>query len=243
MKLQNQDQHRLWSFYQNRHAHSFGGAHARLDFIVNDAMRRGCRGASARVLNIGAGDGYLESRGRQLEWHMYTLDPDDETIRRLRAAGVRAFQGVIEKMPFEADFFDAVVASEVLEHLKPAQLDAGLQEVSRVLKPAGWFLGTVPFQEDLALNMVLCPHCGQVFHRWGHAAAFDAGKLEARLAPFFGVVQLQVRAFVSLRRRKLPQKLKGLVRLALGRFGAAIAAPNIYFAARKVPPGKRAAVG
>lgn len=241
MKLQSEGQHKLWSFYQNRHAHSFCGAHARLDYIVRDAVRRGCRSGWARVLNIGAGDGYLEMRGRQLEWHMYTLDPDDETTRRLRAAGVQAFQGVIEKMPFETDFFDSVVASEVLEHLKPAQLDAGLREVSRVLKPTGWFLGTVPFQEDLTLNTVMCPHCGQVFHRWGHEAAFDAGKLENRLKPYFGVVQLQVRAFVSMHGRKLPEKLKGLVRLALGRCGAAIAAPNLYFAARKTPARKREA--
>src|SRR3712207_7275576 len=48
-----------------------------------------------------------------------------------------------------------------------------LDEVRRVLKSGGRFIGTVPYREDLPANEVMCPHCSSTFRRWGHEQSFD----------------------------------------------------------------------
>ena len=109
----------IWKHYQNINPESFDGAKARLDHIIKDISRR--KNASIpRVLNIGVGNGYLEKKMQKLGWKVFSLDPDEKTIKRLVDIGIQAEQGYIEKMPFEASSVDFVVASEVLEHLDRA---------------------------------------------------------------------------------------------------------------------------
>jgi len=74
--------------------------------------------------------------------------------------------------------FDAVFMIEVLEHLLPEDIDKGLSEVWRVLKPKGYLVITVPYKEDLLKNMIICPECGAVFHRSQHLQTFDESKVK-----------------------------------------------------------------
>jgi hypothetical protein len=57
------------------------------------------------------------------------------------------------------------------------------------------FMGTVPANEDLRLNSVICPCCGKVFHRWGHVRSFSEKSLRATLASGFATVQVDDRFF------------------------------------------------
>ena len=109
------------------------------------------------------------------------LDPSAATIEKLIAEGIAGKVGSIASMPYDDGQFDAVFCSEVLEHLDDDSLGPGLAEVARVLAPGGYLIGTVPFREDLAAAMVVCPDCGKVFHRWGHHRAFDKDSLRAAL--------------------------------------------------------------
>ncbi|GAB4570708.1 MAG: hypothetical protein Kow0077_05450 [Anaerolineae bacterium] len=56
--------------------------------------------------------------------------------------GITLTQGNIYHLPFADDYFDAVILSEILEHV--ADDVAGLREVWRVLKPGGVVAITVP---------------------------------------------------------------------------------------------------
>jgi SAM-dependent methyltransferase len=145
---------------------------------------------------------------------------------------VQGHVGYIERMEFGAHTFDAVVASEVLEHLHDEQRAAGLAEVARVLKPGGWFLGTVPYNESLKAGDVVCPCCGTLFHRWGHQKSFTEQTLRGELSGHFAVRELRRTAFVSYRDRSLPGKCKSLARLILARWGQMIAVPSLYWAAQ-----------
>lgn len=136
-------------------------------------------------------------------------------------------------MPFRDASFEFVVASEVLEHLGDDQRVIGIREAVRVLSHRGWFLGTVPYREDLLLNQVICPRCGEVFHRWGHRKSFDMNIVRSELSPLFNDVLVRKTAFVAFRGRTFFGMIKSFLRLILARYGAAIAAPSIYFAARK----------
>ncbi|USN54840.1 MAG: class I SAM-dependent methyltransferase [Candidatus Peribacteria bacterium] len=48
-----------------------------------------------------------------------------------------------ETLPFADESFDSILASEVFEHV--FELDAVLDELSRVLKPGGFLVSTTPF--------------------------------------------------------------------------------------------------
>jgi ubiquinone/menaquinone biosynthesis C-methylase UbiE len=50
--------------------------------------------------------------------------------------------GMIEKLPYEDEFFDFVMAKHVLEH--SSDLNGTMQEIARVLKPQGYLLFAVP---------------------------------------------------------------------------------------------------
>lgn len=226
------NQKNIWEYFQNRHTDVFEGGKDRMDYIVKEMSRKKTT-SKPRVLNIGAGNGYLESRLNRLKWRVYSLDPDRETIKRLSKKGIMAFQGTMEKMPFDDRSFDFVIASEVIEHLNKTQFQDGLAETERVLKDRGWFIGTVPYCEDLSLNEVVCPRCQHVFHRWGHQRSFDLNLLRQELLRFFYDVRVKRKVFVSFRSRNLPGKIKGLVRIILGHYGVKVAVPNIYFTARK----------
>jgi len=225
-------QERIWRHYQNLAPESFAAAQPRLEFLVRQIARKS-QSARPRVLNVGIGSGHFERACRERGWNVHSLDPDEESCRRLAADGIVAQVGTIENMPAADAAFDFVVASEVLEHLSDAQRAAGLAEIARVLVPGGWFLGTTPYNEDLAAQQVVCPACGEVFHRWGHHASFLVADIRRELSRHFHVAEVRPTAFVAFRGRGLVGMVKSSLRVALARRGAMIAIPTIYFAARK----------
>jgi len=71
------------------------------------------------------------------------LDLDTPELRALGAADIFYDGG---SFPVEAGSFDAVLCSQVLEHIfTPAEF---LAEIHRVLRPGGWLLLTTPFAWD-----------------------------------------------------------------------------------------------
>jgi ubiquinone/menaquinone biosynthesis C-methylase UbiE len=160
----------IWDHFQNEGVDSFARANPRLEFLVRRLK------AGERALNIGVGSGALEHLASRKGVDIWTLDPNERAIERLRDAlpvGQRAQAGYSQEMPFPDGHFDAVIMSEVLEHLDEDVRQKTLDEAYRVLKPGGRFLGTVPARERLEDNAVVCPHCEHHFHRWGHQATFD----------------------------------------------------------------------
>ena len=226
------NQDRIWSYIQNYAAESFSGAKPRLDFLVRQ-MNRKTVSPCPCVLNIGAGDGYLERVIQQRGWSSYALDPDESTIRRLIKEGIKGYRGYVEEMPFVDEKFDFVIASEVLEHLTDEERHQGIREISRVLKPGGWFIGTVPYRENLSANEVVCPKCGEIFHRWGHKKSFDLRAIGDELAVLLYVSDIRRTAFVSFRERGFFEKIRGIFRVIMAKAGMEIAIPSIYFAAKK----------
>jgi len=60
--------------------------------------------------------------------------------------GLKYRVGRAENLPFKANFFDAVLASSVLEHTNDYKKT--LREISRVLKPRGVFHSATPLEGD-----------------------------------------------------------------------------------------------
>jgi SAM-dependent methyltransferase len=227
-----ENQERIWKHFQNDAPASFDAAVPRLNYLLKQIGHLS-KHAKPTVLNIGVGSGYFERQALSSGWRVYALDPDGDTMARLAREGVAAHQGRIEKIPLESATFDFVVASEVLEHLTVSQRAAGLQEIARVLKPGGWFLGTVPYEEDLAAGQVVCPDCGIVFHRWGHLMSFTRDSMARELAPHFQNIRVSRTAFVDFS-RGLGGNVKSLLRLILAKCGQQIAVPSILWRVQKL---------
>lgn len=226
-------QDKIWDHFQTTRVDSFDHARGRYVAMVG-AVRRAHGAAAGRVLNIGIGAGGVERLLAERGWQVSSLDPSQAAVDAMARTGVDARCGWAQAMPFDAASFDVVVASEVLEHLEPEIRTAALREIVRVLRPGGWFVGSVPHDEQLADQEVICPDCGKVFHRWGHVQSFDLERMRSVLVPHFEAVDCRRRSFVDWSRARTPlAALKAVAQSVLGRLGEPIASPSILFAARR----------
>jgi ubiquinone/menaquinone biosynthesis C-methylase UbiE len=92
-----------------------------------------------RILDIGSGP--LPSALAYLKCEIYCLDPlmplymDAGFPIHIYEQRVRFVFGFSENMPFEDDFFDAIISVNAIDHVDDFDLTA--QEIKRVLKPGG----------------------------------------------------------------------------------------------------------
>jgi SAM-dependent methyltransferase len=99
-----------------------------------------------RILDVGCGDGnfsiFLKKSCNADE--VYGIDVSEVGVKSSCKNGVIAFQVDIdkEKFPFHDNFFDAIYAGEIIEHLYDP--DHFLLEVYRCLRPNGIFIISTP---------------------------------------------------------------------------------------------------
>ncbi|MDQ3671233.1 MAG: class I SAM-dependent methyltransferase [Actinomycetota bacterium] len=99
-------------------------------------------GQGQQVLDLGCRSGALTRH--LLEGNdVVGIDVDRAALARAEELGITpVVADVDEPLPVESEAFDAVVAGELLEHVRfPSALVA---EVRRVLRPGGVFVGSVP---------------------------------------------------------------------------------------------------
>ena len=114
------------------------GAWARSDGPSAVAMSRAAvaQVEPGRVLEVGCG------RGEAAEWiaretgaEVIALDQSERMVELTRARGIDARVGDAQELPFEDESFDVVLAAWMLYHV--TDLDRGLAEIARVLRPGG----------------------------------------------------------------------------------------------------------
>jgi SAM-dependent methyltransferase len=223
-------QDRIWDYYQNDAADTFAGSHSRLSYLAHQLQ------PTCKVLDIGVGSGAFEDFASKRGLEVFALDPSDRSIVALQerlGLGDRARVGYSTAIPFPDDFFDAVVVSEVLEHLSDEVLDQSLAEIERVLARGGRLLGTVPARERLADQDVVCPDCGVRFHRWGHRQSFDSARITHLLGARFDVEKVYERRFVTWSTLNWKGRVAAAAQLALHSVGVKGGNTNIVFKARK----------
>lgn len=220
----------LWSHFQTERSDTFDLARKRLDVLVRRAEKLT---PGRDLLNIGCGNGYLETAAQQRHWRVVSVDPDQKSVERVKSLGIDARRGTVDSLPLPAASLDAVICTEVFEHLTPATLDAGLKEIQRVLRPGGFLLGTVPYRENLSDNQVFCPHCSRTFHRWGHHQSFDEAKLRSVLDRDFAVPTVKPVYFVPWALVGWKGKLLWFARFAFSLVGVYGSGANLFFVATR----------
>jgi len=68
--------------------------------------------------------------------------------------------------------FDAVFCLDVIEHV--SDLENAIKNIKQILRPGGILVATLPWKENIDVNMVVCPECHHKFHRIGHHHSFHS---------------------------------------------------------------------
>jgi 2-polyprenyl-3-methyl-5-hydroxy-6-metoxy-1,4-benzoquinol methylase len=225
-------QDKIWEAYQNDPELQVMGYWdgGRISFISKQVKD------VSRVLNIGVGVGTLEAILLNKGFDVYCLDPSETSISHLRmklGLGDKARAGYSQAIPFDDAFFECVIMTEVLEHLTDEILNSTLDEVFRVLNPGGVFIGSVPADECLMENLVICPKCGEHFHRWGHQQSYSRERLTKLLNLKFKNVNVQRMIFPDYKNLNWKGKFSAILRGIQARFDIKGTAQNFYFKAVK----------
>ena len=159
--------------------------------LTVDYRRLGVRPGD-RLLDLGCGFGRHAYQAARLGAEVVALDAGADELRTvldtfgamaeageidIDKARVGAVRGDAVRLPFPDDFFDRVIASEVLEHIP--EDEAAMAELTRVLRPGGSMAVTVP-------------RCGPEFVNWalsneyhdvpgGHVRIYRRSQLVGRL--------------------------------------------------------------
>lgn len=105
-----------------------------------------------RVLETGCGTGFYTEIFVKTGVELYAVDLAqnllDKAIEHCAGLGVHFKLCDVEDMPYEDDFFDAVIGIRVLHHF---DMPSAFKEINRVLKPGG----SIGFCEPNMLNPIL----------------------------------------------------------------------------------------
>ncbi len=97
-----------------------------------------------KILDVGCGGGFTSELLTKRGGKVYGLDPSTALIEtaknhaRANKLDIDYRVGVAELLPYEDEFFDAIVCVDVLEHV--GNLETAISEIKRVAKPGAIFL-------------------------------------------------------------------------------------------------------
>jgi len=148
------------------------------------------------VLEVGGGPGELAQRMQQeLGATVAFVDSSPRMVELARARGVDAQVGDVQDLPFEDGIFDTVVAAWMLYHVP--DLNRGLAEVARVLKPGGALIAVTNSVHHLSelRDLVAAPDM------WADAFSRENG--ESRLGRHFAHIdRFDMETVVTVRDRQ-----------------------------------------
>jgi ubiquinone/menaquinone biosynthesis C-methylase UbiE len=226
------NQDKIWDIYQNDDAFIDSGcpSNGRQHYIARQIPK------NSTVLNIGVGRGELEKILIDNKVNIFSLDPSKNTIEKLiKNLGMvdSAIVGYSQDIPFEENYFDFVIMSEVLEHLEDKVYFRTIAEVHRVLKSVGVFIGTVPANEILEHSMTICPCCENVFHRWGHEQTFTKNRIGQDFSELFDKVAVNRKYFGDLTKLNAKGKFVWVLKTIQSALDLKGGSQNFYFRASK----------
>lgn len=130
-----------------------------------------------KILDVGCGLGYfIEAAPSSLR--AVGLDANPQVVEHCRQKGLAAVLGGADRLPFqEADGFDGIMCSHLLEHIHDPAVVFG--EFSRVLPPGGLLIVRVP------------PFDASFYDDWTHVRPFTK-KCLGRLAAAHGFRPLRI---------------------------------------------------
>lgn len=106
-----------------------------------------------KILNIGFGSGFLEDLilpyNTKYDWHGVDISVKSVNYVQKHYPKSKFIKGNIYKTKYPNNYFDLIIASEVLEHISPSKILISLKEINRILKYNGYFICSIPLNEGL----------------------------------------------------------------------------------------------
>ncbi len=122
---------------------------------MNNNWLKSLKGGNLNIVNIGFGSGNLEREYFQsqsqanVNWHGIEISPASVKKVQQEFPNGKFEIGSILDMKLPSDYFDYAIALEVLQLIQPRNTFQALNEVKRIVKPGGYFIVSVPVNEDL----------------------------------------------------------------------------------------------
>ncbi|WP_116127702.1 class I SAM-dependent methyltransferase [Lewinella sp. IMCC34183] len=163
---------------------------------------------SARtVLDVGCGNAWVASEllpGKEAVISFdIALRNATEAIRRYPAPNHYAVTGDVLDLPFRDDAVDAIISSEVMEHVPDVPLY--LRNLVRVLRPGGTIVISTPYNERIQYS--LCIHCNRPTPLHAHLHSFNERLVASLLDPIpditYRLEKLSNKALLHLRSHKV----------------------------------------
>ncbi len=126
------------------------------------------------IVDVGSGGGWFSAMITRKGVKVTSIDLSLKNLTRLtkenRTDGLMASA---HDLPLMSESVDAVIASEVIEHLNDPL--AAITEFLRIVKPGGRVVITTPYKE--VIKQHVCIHCNQLTPANAHLHSFDEEKL------------------------------------------------------------------
>lgn len=156
-------------------------------FAGDVAFEAVAEAAPSCVLDVGCGTGWFAARvQRELGVDVVAIDQSERMVELARAEGVDARVGDLEQLAFDNASFDLVSAIWMLYHVP--DLDRGLAEIARVLRPGGRLVAITNGRDHL---LELWELVGAQDLRTGREFSFGADNGEEALRRHFAHVEMR----------------------------------------------------
>lgn len=195
------------------------GARRALRLRFEELSRGWARGASIRVLDVGAGGCDLSgdlgrwAAGRGFRLEIVALDIDLAALRYARSQepGIRFCAGDIERLPFKDGSFDYVTASQFFHHLTDDQAIAALRAFDRIARRGIVIMDLVRrIRAWIAIKLITIPSHPIVRHDGALSVlkAFTPGEM-AEIARRAGLPWLTVKTHLGHRQTLAGERPRG----------------------------------
>ncbi len=157
-----------------------------------------------KILDVGCGDGFLGKLIKEkFNSEVHGLDISNKALKTAKKNGIitKKFNLEGKKWPYKNNFFDVVIAGDIIEHLYDTE--KFVQEAYRVLKKGGIFLvstpnincyynrllvlfGKMPIWIEAAPNLIFTPFSDRFeeIYNTGHVRVFNRYSLSKLLKTF-----------------------------------------------------------
>ena len=151
-------------------------------------------------MNVGCGDGHFETFLKKNYKEVYGIDVNENDIQIAKflnpEKSVKHLVGSVYKLPFKPNYFDCVVATEVLEHLDDDK--TAIKEIYRILKKRGKLIITVPYKNypftydpiNFILDRTIKKHLPIGVWGFGHVRLYDKSRLRKLLGKKFKIEKI-----------------------------------------------------
>lgn len=137
------------------------------------------------ALDVGCGDGKItHAVAERVNTAFHGFDGSREALSRLRLPSTH---GDVSALPFNDGAFDAVLTTDVFEHLPDNVEQDAWQELFRVARD--WVFFAVPYREELLDASTICMNCGEQYHVNWHHRGYDFAGLSKRTPPGWRIVR------------------------------------------------------